>query len=285
MHDRSDSFSPLMEVFVVLIAALFHALWNGMMKKSSDKLASMAMIRSVGIVYGIIAVWQHPVLNPEALPWLFAATGFHYLYFYALTRSYQYGEFSVVYPISRGLAPILVLVYSMAFLSGELTLGSILGTSVIALAVLILTSGTHASQRKPIIFALLTAFSIAGYTLTAGMGIRRSDSFFAFSGWLEIMMSSGLILFTVAKRRSALGGIIRREYKAGIIAGLLSVSAYAAALWAMTGSAIAPIAALRESSVIFATLVAVIFLKEKFSFQRLLASFLLVVGVFFITAV
>lgn len=267
-----------MEYIIVLLTSVFHAVWNAMVKDSGDKLMSLTMIRMVGLVFGIIVVLTQAPIELHVLPYVIVASLIHFAYFYCLINAYKFGEFSQVYPISRGVAPILVLLVSLLALKEQLSLWQGIGTVLICSGVMLLSLAGGKMQSKPLVFALLTATCIAGYTIVSALGVRLASSFWVYAGWLELFTGLLMIGFTLTRRKSQVFTYIRYNAGYGILAGILSVFGYVAVLWAMTTVAMAPIAALRETSIIFAALIGVWFFKESFARHRFAASILVVIG-------
>jgi len=268
-----------LEYLLVLVAALFHAIWNSLMKGSSDKLLTLTAIRSVGIVYGLVVVISQPMIDMQAIPYLLAALLILYLYFYALINAYKFGDFSQVYPISRGMAPLIVLAVGWLFFAEQLKSVQLLATLLISAGVLSLALSNKAFDPKPLYFALGTAFCIAGYTVTSGLGVRLSSSFWVFSGWLELLTGVSVLCFSLCRRKTAVMQFARQHWLSSLFAGILSVAAFAIALWAMSRVAMAPVAAIRETSVIFAVIIGAWGMKEGFVFKRILASVLVAAGI------
>lgn len=271
-----------MEYWIVLLAALFHAIWNGMIKSSGDKLMALTMIRIVGFVFGVILVLTQPAMDSSLFPLVFAATSIHFIYFYCLINAYKLGDFSQVYPISRGLAPMIVLIIGLLFLGEQLTYFELSGTLLICAGVLTLAFFAGKPQCKPLVFAFATAACIAAYTLVSGVAVRIADSIWSYIGWLEMVTGLSVILFSLQRRKHDMLRHVQANIAVGLTAGILSICAFVASLWAISRVPMAPIAALRETSIIFAVLISVIFLKERFALNRLVASLLVVLGIGFL---
>lgn len=274
-----------MEYSVVLIAALCHAIWNSLIKQSGDRLFTLAFIRLVGLLFGLIVITTQAPLMAAAVPYLILAALIHFLYFYLLLNMYKYGDFSQVYPISRGLAPLIVLCLGNVLIGEHLKSSELVGTVLICSGVLLLAFSNSTVNLKPVIVAGATAVTIAGYTFTSGMGVRTAGSFLIFYGWLETIMGLGVVGFTVHKRSAELIRYCQAYYKIGLFAGVLSLFAYGSALWAMSRIPMAPVAALRETSIIFAAIIGTWFMHESFAFYRIAASILVVGGVMYLTGI
>lgn len=268
-----------MEYLVVLIAALFHAIWNSMIKNSGDKLLTLGAIRLVGLIFGLVVVATQPMIELAAVPYFVVATLIHFCYFYCMLNAYKFGDFSQVYPISRGLAPLVVLLLG-ALIAGEYLQGwQLAGTLLICLGVLSLAFGGKKHHSKPLLFAVGTGLCIAGYTFVSGLGVRVVGDFLIYAGWLELLTGLSTVIFIVAKKPAAIIPFTQSHWKGALTAGVLSISAYAAALWAMSRVPMAPVAAVRETSIIFAVIIGAWGMKEGFAVKRMFASSLVVGGV------
>lgn len=249
------------------------------MKSSADKLMALTMVRVVGLAVGTILVISLPPLETHLFPLVLTAASIHFVYFYCLINAYKYGDFSQVYPIARGGAPLLVLVIGLLMLGDQMSVLELAGTLFVSLGVLSLAFFTGKPQLKPLLFALATACCIASYTIVSGIAVRSSQSLWSYVGWLELVTGLAVILFSLARRRSSMLLHVRQNILSGLLAGILSTSAFIASLWAISRVPMAPIAALRETSIIFAVLIGVVFLKEQFGVKRFVASLVVMTGV------
>ena len=264
---------------LVLIAAVTHATWNAMVKDSGDRLLMLTSIRVVGLAAGLVAAILVPAPDVESIPFLLAAAAFHYLYYLMMLNAYRVGDMSQVYPIARGAAPLLVALLA-AVLAGEF-LGPLSASAVLILSVgifLLTLSGRH-FNRKAVIFAFLTGVAIAGYSVLSGLGVRRSNSLLGYIAWLEIATGLGMVSVAYVRRKSVLIAFARTHWRSGLVAGSLSVSGYAIALWAMSILAMAPVVALRETSVVFGAVFGAFFLGEGFAGRRVAAASIVLTGI------
>ena len=250
-----------------------------MVKNSGDRLLMLASIRVVGLLAGLaVAAWV-PFPSAESIPFLLAAAAVHYLYYALMLNAYRVGDMSQVYPIARGIAPLLVALLA-AVLAGEL-LGplSALAVLVLSVGIFLLALSGHTFNRKAVVLALLTGVAIAGYSFLSGLGIRKSHSLFGYIAWLEVATGVGMASVAYVRRKSVLVEFARTQWRAGLIAGSLSVTGYAIALWAMSVLAMAPVVALRETSVVFAAIIGSVFLREGFAGRRVAAAATVVLGI------
>jgi phosphonate utilization associated putative membrane protein len=267
-------------VAAVLFGALLHASWNALVKSSSDKDLDTALIHLIGSVMAVPVVALVGWPESRAWPYLAASWLVHIGYYLALTGAYRHGELGLTYPLMRGVAPLLVA------LSAALTLGELLsplawmGVIGISCGVLVLGLSRHAFQvPKAIGFALTNAVIIAIYTVIDGLGVRASGdtmqyvaTLFMFDGW-----PFALLMF--ATRGPALGRYARQRWPVASIGACASLGSYGIALWAMTRAPVATVAALRETSVLFAVVLSSWYLKEHFSPRRVFGACTIVAGV------
>lgn len=250
-----------------------------MVKGSGDRLLMLAAIRVVGLVVGLPVALLVPAPAAQSLPYLAGAACVHYAYYALLLNAYRVGDMSQVYPIARGISPLLVALLAAA-LAGEV-LGPLSALAILLLSggILVLAlSGGH-FNRPAVAFALLTGVAISGYSFLSGVGIRQSGSLLGYIAWLEIATGLGMGSVALARRRSAVVDFVRGQWRAGLAAGLLSVVGYGIALWAMSVLAMAPVVALRETSVVFAAIIGSVFMGEGFAGWRIVAAVAVVIGI------
>ncbi|HEX8261672.1 MAG TPA: EamA family transporter [Allosphingosinicella sp.] len=262
----------------VLFAALLHAGWNALVKTGLDRFSSILFL---GLVQGAIALLLLPFFGlpaRAAWPWVLAGSALHSGYKLALIRAYGHGDLSQVYPLSRGAAPLIVAVAGALFL-GE-TMDAARTAAVVAIAAgIMLMAGRGGLTRAGIGWALVTAGFTAAYTLADGVGARVAGSASAFI--LTMIALDGLIMlaFGLAARGAAGIAAMLPAWRPGTAAGAMSLGAYWIAIWAFTQAPLATVAALRETSVLFAMLIAAVLLKEKLSPRRWTAGALILAGV------
>jgi drug/metabolite transporter (DMT)-like permease len=254
----------------VLLAALLHAGRNALIKGGRDVLLDTAAI-VVGA--GMVAAPLLFVLPPPALaswPFIAASITTHVAYYALMVRAYRSGDLSLVYPLMRGAAPLVTALLGIAFL-GELPgaagwLGMLLiSLGVIALA---LRRVEHAPSRAAAGFALANALVIATYTIIDGAGARVAGSVWSYVVWLFVLDAIPFSLYMLASRRAAFLSELWQRRRTGLIGGAASAGAYAITLWAMTQAPVALVAALRETSVLFAALIGAWLLRERLSARR-----------------
>lgn len=268
---------------LVLLAAIAHAAWNAMIKTSGDRLLMLAAIRAVGLLTGGVAVFLVPAPAPASLPFLAGAAVVHYVYYGFLLNAYRVGDLSQVYPLARGVAPLVVALSTVLFITDPKGPLSGPGVLLIAFGVVSLSRFGAAREMRAVAFALGTGLAIAGYTLLSGLGVRVADSVIGYFAWLEIATGTGVLAVAGVWRRGGIGHFAKRHWRAGATAGVLSVGAYFVVVWAMNLAPFASVAALRETSVVFAALIGTFMLREPLGARRLLAAALVLLGVLLLT--
>ncbi|MCB5411141.1 EamA family transporter [Pseudogemmobacter faecipullorum] len=269
-------------VFLAVLAAAFlHALWNALIKFGTSKIGGMVILSILGAGMGVIVVAVTPPIDPAAFPWVIAAGITHFGYKFFLTSAYEHGDLSRVYPIARGAAPMLVALTGVFFLADSLTGQQNLAIGVLAAGILLMARGVFASgeSRRLLPFALGSALATAAYTLIDGSGARISGSAFAYVGW--VFIADGVFFTTIMLlwRGRAVLPRDAHAWRLGVIASLASYAAYAISIKAMTLAPIALVAALRETSILFAVLIGWLAFGERMSGEKALASLVIVAGV------
>ena len=267
-------------VAAVLFGALLHASWNALVKSSSDKDLDMAVIHLIGSFLGIplVALAGWPVA--AAWPYIAASVVVHIGYYLALTGAYRHGELGLTYPLMRGVAPLLVAL-SATFTLGE-TLSPLAWAGVLGIScgVLVLGLNAHALKvPKAVGFALSNAVIIAIYTVIDGLGVRASGNALQYVATLFLLDGWPFALLMFATRGRAVGIYARHRWPVATLGACASLGSYGIALWAMTRAPVATVAALRETSVLFAVLLGAWFLKEAFTPRRALGTCVIVAGV------
>jgi len=273
---------------MVLLAALFHATWNAVVKSGADSLLAQTVVINVAAVIGLCALPFLPFPVAASWPWLLASVLIHLLYFLILTSSYEHGDFSQVYPIARGSAPLLVAGLS-PFLFGEtLTMTAAAGVATISLGILSLAwtpSLFRKRPQRPVLFALMTGLTIAAYSVVDASGVRLAAEgrgaagAFGYIAWLFFLCGPVLAVVALPRRRGRIVSFLRtdrgRSFGGGIVAG----AAYGLVLWAYSQGAVAPVTALRETSVVIAAVIGAVLFGESFGARRVASAGAVAAGV------
>jgi len=269
-------------VAAVLLAAVLHAVWNSLAKAIHEQLVGFVLMDVAAVVLCLAALAV--VAGPAAASWPFIGTSgvLHLGYKLVLMRSYRLGDLSQVYPLARGIAPLLVAGFAAAFVGERLGPPQLAGIVLVSVGLASLTFGGQrptAAERPAIVFALFTGVFIAAYTIVDGLGVRRSGTALGYAAWLFLLNGLPLPLYALAARRELLRVAVRPNWGKGVVAGVLSLAAYGLVLWAQTRGALAAVAALRETSVIVAAGIGSLLLGERFGRLRVLAAGLVAAGI------
>lgn len=264
--------SPLI-FSAVLIAAFLHACWNAVIKVSGDRLVIMAITTTATSILVMPVLFLLPLPAMESWPYLAASACIHTFYMLLLVRAYGFGDFAQIYPLSRGSAPLLTAILGFFLLNEFMDTGEILGMLLIVSGIFGLTlersAGVLQLSRPALIYSLLTGVSITAYSLVDGVGARLSGNSISFTMWMFFL--DGFIVPIVAYTRrpkTLLLSTIKTLWKPGLLVALLSTAGYTIIVWAFSQERIAPVAVLRETSVLFAMLISVFLIKESISLLR-----------------
>ncbi len=267
---------------IVLLAALLHASWNAFVKMNGDRVLFMAvMMAASGLIAFAVALFL-PLPAVESWPYLATSVLIHIGYQVFLLSAYKFGDLSHVYPLARGSAPLIVALVSVFVIGEALDSQAMIAVVIMALGImsLSLTRGAQKLWNPPaVFFALGTGLFIAFYTLTDGIGARIAGNAHSYTVWMMGLQGIPFIAYVLATRRGQALPEIGRVWKTAALMGLMSLTAYWSVIWAMTVAPIALVAAVRETSIIFALLFGVFFLKERLSLLQLVATFMTLTGV------
>ena len=269
---------------LIFFAALLHALWNIIIKSLNNSLVGIAVkvfFQSI-IFFPIIFIVQ----PPQGLTWFYLVCSsiLHSIYFILLGSMYNRGDMTVIYPIARGCAPVFVTILSLIFLQDSISLVGIIGIITVSFGLVLLSLENFKIEMniKIIGISLFIALIISIYTFTDGAGVRSADMAstyivwnFFLGGWISI----GYVFFRNKKELFELQ-LIDLMYI--LLATIISFTAYAIIIWSMKHIPIGFVSSMRESSIIFASLIGYYFLKEKIGYIRLLSGFVFSMGVYLI---
>lgn len=273
---------PLEVMAVVLLSALLHAGWNALVRASRDRfLASLHVVGGAGAIAALLLPGL-PLPAPASWPWLLASALIHVLYFTLVARAYQGAELGFAYPLMRGTAPALTALGAVLLLGEPPTPGGWLGITLICGGVLTLAGPawrSGASQPAAVAAALANAGVIALYTLVDGRGVRLAGHALSYTGWVFLLTAVPMLAWAGVRRGRSLLRPPAGAARTALLGGAGTLVAYSLVLWAMARAPIALVAALRETSIVFAALIGVLFLRERLGRQRLLAALLVCTGV------
>jgi len=267
---------------LVLLAALVHATWNALVKAGRDPLLLIATVSGVSCLLSAMLLPFVPAPARAAWPYIAAGVLAHNGFKIFLILAYRAGDLSKVYPLARGSAPLVVAAFA-GVVAGEVLSGAELaGVALISAGLASLTLEPRRAGRADALavgFALATGLFIGAYTLVDGVGVRLSDSFLGYTAWLFFFDGIPMMVLAVTLRGRQLPRFFRGEGRTAVVAGCLSLFGYFIVVWALQQGAMAPVAALRETGVIFAAVIGRVALKEPFGWRRILAAALVAAGV------
>jgi drug/metabolite transporter (DMT)-like permease len=266
----------------VLGAGLLHAGWNALLKSApgGDPMLDTATVVAGSCVWALVVLPFVPLPDPSAWKFIAASTVIHFAYYVTLAHAYRTGDLSFAYPLMRGSAPLIVAVLGVAFLQELPTTHAMLGivlicTGIVSIAFVRRERHPAAAAR----WAFANAAIIAAYTLVDGSGARASGNALAYVTWLIFIEGLPFIAWILWRRRAAGAAYLQRGWRRGLVGGAASLAAYGIVLFAMTRAPVAAVAALRETSVLFAALIGAVWLKEGFGAMRLAGAASVAVGI------
>ena len=267
-------------IIIVLAAALMHATWNALVKGANDRLMVLGLIALGHVVPGLVILAFTGLPQTGSYPYIIASTVIHWGYYWCLNLAYRSGDLSVAYPIARGIAPVLVALGAQVWIGETLPLMAWLGILAVSFGIGILSfAGLGPTTGwAGIAAALLAGVTIAAYSLADGAGVRVSGNALAYIALL-FTAEAFVAGFIFSTRMDRLRTLPMRTIWLGFVGGVVSSSAYALVLYAKTLAPLGAVSALRETSVIFAALLGVTWLKEGPKSSRLAAAFVVACGI------
>ncbi|NQV68935.1 MAG: EamA family transporter [Pseudohongiella sp.] len=261
--------SPLI-FSAVMFAAFLHACWNALIKVSGDRLVIMAVTTAASSILAIPILFLLPLPAVQSWPYLAASACIHTGYMLLLVKAYGFGDFAQVYPLARGSAPLLTAILGFLLLNESMHSSEVLGMLLIVCGIFALalerSAGVLQMSRPALVYSLLTGVCITAYSLVDGTGARLSGNSNSFTMWMFLLDGFMVPIVACTRRpKKLLLSTIRSVWKPGLVVAVLSTIGYAIIVWAFSQERIAPVAVLRETSVLFAMLISVFLIKETFS--------------------
>jgi drug/metabolite transporter (DMT)-like permease len=268
----------------VLLAAMIHAGWNARVKRGGDPLYETTLIHAWVALPALVAVALLPLPGPQATLCLAASTAIHCVYYHALAGAYRSGDLSFAYPIMRGSAPMLTALLGVLVLDERLAPLGWIGIGAVCAGVLSIglaraRTVDAVARRRSLGWALLTAATIVAYTLIDSTGARSAPTPWSYVAWLAAVEGPVLFAIVMARHRRPLLTYARARGLQPMATGVAAMLAYGIALWAMTRAPVGLVAALRETSVLFALLIARTVLGEPVGPMRWAGAASIVVGI------
>ena len=274
---------PIGILAVVLAAAVLHVSWNALVKTAPDGFMATVLIATGGGILCAAALPFLPAIHPVAFWNVAGSVVAQSIYYPMVAAAYRAGDMSLAYPLMRGTAPMLVAVVSVPVLGETLAGGDWIGVGLIcagiwAIGLMGLFRRDGVTSSRAVVLALLNAVVIASYTLIDGAGVRRSGEAATYTCWIFLLTAVPMLGFALLRRRSDLRVEVRERWWLGLVGGLGNVGAYGLVLWAMTKAPVAVVAALRETSIVFATVFAILVLRERADKARIVGALLIAAG-------
>jgi drug/metabolite transporter (DMT)-like permease len=268
-------------MLIVLLAAILHASWNFLIKQKEDKHISMTAVVLGHTPFALAVLLFSPLPRIEALPYIVIGAVLHTGYQLFLLYSYRIGDLSQVYPLARGVAPLVVAGVSVVFLgthldSIELSAIAIIGSGIMSLTLVRRSDGFR--NYRAAFLAIITGGFIAAYSLVDGMGARVATTALGFYGCLSILNALVFSIIIKIIKPGTIKTVTQKNYKLALGSGCASFTAYALVIWAFTMAPIAVVTALRETSIIFALFLGVFILKERLDLIKVFASMVTFLG-------
>lgn len=253
---------PPVALAAVIASAVLHAGWNVAVRAQADRRRETALVVVGAATVCLVVLPFLPPPARESWPYLGISGLLHVAYFILIGEAYSRGSVSLAYPLMRGTAPVMTGCFAVLVLGEALSAVSWAGILTICAGVVLMAKRSgDPGETKAVPFALANSVVIALYTLNDAVGARASGSPVAYTLWVEPLCAIPTLAWLLRGRRIVLPS--RREWLRGIGGGGASMAAYAVALWAMTIAAVAPVAALRETSMLFGVAFAWLFLGER----------------------
>ena len=297
---------PTEIVVMVLVAAFAHASWNALIKSDDDRLVTLGAINAVRFLLCIPIVLALPLPDRASWPYLAASSILHVGYYTFLISAYRFGDLSKVYPLARGLSPLIVAAGAYAFAGERLSPMALVGVAVACMGIASLSLGGGATparsarvhtgalssagdgaaqartNRRGVVFAAGTAVFIAAYTVTDAMGARLSGHAVSYVAWLSILDGLPMLLVAGVLRRAGLAHHLAARAWKSVAGGALQLTAYGLVVWSLALAPMAAVSALRETSVLFAAIIGVKLLGEPLGTHRIAAAALVAAGIMLI---
>ncbi|NVZ20838.1 EamA family transporter [Pseudomonas costantinii] len=277
--DNSD-----IAITLVLISALMHATWNAVVRAGSSRFVTLAMVDGTALVICLAAL---PLVNLPSLEvwgYVLISVVLNTVYRLFLIKAYETGDFGQVYPVMRGVPPVLVALFSYFLLHEQLSFQAMAGVLLICVGIISLTFVRRmtAQMLKPILMAVCAGAFIASYTVVDAKGVRASETVLQYIIYLTVFQSIPIPMLAFFRKRAALAQAIRSHWRVGMLGGIFYLASYGLVLFALSLAAVAKVSALRETSVIIGAIIAALFFHEGFGWRRMLSAFVIVCGIILI---
>lgn len=277
--DNSD-----IAVTLVLISAFMHATWNAVVRAGSSRFMTLALVDGTALLICLAAL---PLVNVPSLQvwgYVLLSVVLNTIYRLFLIKAYETGDFGQVYPVMRGVPPVLVALFSYFLLHEHLSFQALAGVLLICLGIISLTFVRRMTtlMLRPILMAVGAGVFIASYTVVDAKGVRASETVLQYIIYLTVFQSIPIPLLAFLKARTQFVQAIARQWRVGMLGGVFYLASYGLVLFALSLNAVAKVSALRETSVIIGAIIAALFFRERFGWRRMLSALVIVCGIILI---
>ena len=266
--------------FILFIAALSHAICHSLLKHSKNPLGILGITSLFEIIIFTPLVFYVPFPTPYIWSLVITSTLLHGFYRLLVIYSYRFGDLSFVYPVARGGSSLLLAIISIIYLTDKISLFGFLAILIICFGLFLISySKKNKLNKIAFVLGLLTAFMITSYTLVDGIGIRHSDNAYTYLYWMLLLNGTPTLIASLMFKNTGLRKINKNLLIKGIGFGVLAPLAYGLVVWCMQYLPIAYASAIRETSIIFATLIGLMILKEKEANSKIIPAIVIVIGI------
>lgn len=268
-------------ITLVLISAFMHATWNAVVRAGSSRFMTLAMVDATALLICLAALPLVNVPSLEVWGYVGLSVVLNTVYRLFLIKAYETGDFGQVYPVMRGVPPVMVAIFSYFMLHEQLSTAALLGVMLISAGIVSLTFVRHMSAKlfKPILMAIGAGVFIALYTVVDAKGVRASETVWQYIIYLTVFQSIPIPLLAVASNRQGFFRQVRNHWPTGVMGGVFYLASYGLVLFALSLDAVAKVSALRETGVIIGAIIAALFFREGFGWRRMLSAFVIVSGI------
>ena len=271
---------------LILLSAAVHAVVNILTKRADDKYAMRLLIGVFSAIIVTPALFFVPLPHDKAV-WFLVGTAFvHALYELLLVKSYESAAFSAVYPVARGTGPLFTALGAIFLLHEHPPALELIGIVLVCGGVIAIGISHRASAgaKAGLLYALGTGLTIGCYTLIDASGVRAVPMPFTYVLWFFVAHGFCVLVTAPGIRGRAVVIEARRQWRLGVLLGILSITTYGSAMLAYRFGATAQLAALRETSVLFGTALAMSFLGEHMTWRRWCAAGAIAAGAILLQA-
>ncbi len=270
--------------FLVLFSAFMHATWNAVVKAGKNRFHTLATVDGTAFLICLLALPFVSTPSLQVWGYIFISVILNTIYRLLLIKAYEMGDFGQVYPIVRGVPPVLVALFSILLLSETLSGQAYLGVALISIGIINLTVVRALTTEfiSPVIISILAGIFIAGYTIVDAIGVRQSGSVYQFIIYLTLFQSIPIPALALIKNSDKFVKHVRNNWMVGALGGLFYLASYGLILYTFTIIAVAEVSALRETSVIIAAIIASVFFKEEFGIRKFMSAVIICLGILLI---